>query len=64
MNKKGQNQITEWAMGAIVLLVMVYLFYQIGKAFCQTDSSFCGIFGSLIAAVIVGAIWYLRYGNR
>ena len=64
MNKRGQQEVIQWAMAAVVLLVLIFVFYQVGKAFCQTDPTFCGIFGSLIAAFIFGAIWFLRYGNR
>lgn len=64
MNKKGQNQIIEWGFSAVILLILIYVFFKIGQAFCQTDPTFCGIFGSLIAAFIFGIIWFLRYGNR
>ena len=64
MNKRGQQRIIEWAMGGIVMLVLIYVFFQIGKSFCQADSSFCGYFGMLIAAIIGGAVWYLKFGNR
>ena len=64
MNRKGQQHVIEWMTTAVVLLIMLYIFFKIGQAFCQTDPTFCGIFGSLIAAFIFGAIWFLRFGNR
>lgn len=64
MNKKRQQNIIEWAIGALVLLIYLYVFFQIGKTFCQIDNEFCGYVGLLVAAFIAGIIWYLRYGNR
>ena len=63
-NKKGQQNVIEWGVGAIILLILIFVFYQIGKAFCETDPAFCGIVGSLIAAFIFGIIMFLRSGSR
>lgn len=64
MNKKGQQNIVDWGVAAVILLILLYVFYKIGQAFCETDPTFCRIFSLLIAAFIFGIIWYLKFGNR
>lgn len=62
-NKKGQQEMINWGVGIVILLILIFVFYQIGKSFCETDPTFCGIWGSLIAAAIIGAIFFLRGGR-
>jgi hypothetical protein len=64
MNKRGQQNVIEWAVTAVFLLVYLYVFFQIGKAFCSADNSFCGYFASVLAAFVAGIVLFLRYGNR
>ncbi len=64
MNKKGQNRIVEWMITGITLLILLFIFYQIGKSFCGADPTFCGIFGSLLVAAVIGVIWFLKFGHR
>lgn len=64
MNKRAQSQIVEWGVTAVVLLILLYVFYKIGQTFCTIDSGFCGYFGTLIAAFIIGIVFFLKFGNR
>lgn len=64
INKKGQQPIIEWGLTAVILLILLYVFFQVGKTFCQVDSSFCGYFSTVIGAFLIGIVWFLKFGNR
>jgi uncharacterized membrane protein YidH (DUF202 family) len=65
MNRIGRaGEVIEWGRTAIVLLILLFVFYQIGKAFVQADSSFGTYFITLIVAFVAGIAWYLKYGSR
>lgn len=65
LNKKAQaNPIIEWGLNAVVLFIMFFVFFQMAKAFCETDTSFCKYGFSLVGAFAVGIYFYLRYGLR
>ena len=46
----------------IGVLVVVYVGYLLITSFCQTTPSFCNIGFTLLGALVIGAVLFLKYG--
>ena len=51
-----------WTAKLISIPIVVYVFYVIIKSLCETEASFCGIGYTLLGALIIGAVTYLKFG--
>ena len=52
----------DWIATIVSIPIVVFVFYMIIKSFCETEASFCSISYTLLGALIIGVVAYLKFG--